>query len=110
MQTWMSQIRKGVIELWLMATLARGERYGYELFQQLSGRVGEGVSDSTVYLILARLTREGWVTVRTGSSPAGPQRRYFRLTTLGAARLKKMKEYWKEVERETDAILRGGQD
>ncbi len=110
MQTWMSQVRKGVIELWLMATLARGEMYGYELFQRLSGRVGQGVSDSTIYPILARLTREGWVKVRTGSSPAGPPRRYYRLTTLGAARLKEMKAYWKEVERETDAILQGGQD
>ncbi len=78
MQRWMSQVRKGVIELWLMAILARGEAYGYEVFQQLSGKVGEGIGESTVYPILARLTREGWAEVRKGSSPAGPQRRYFR--------------------------------
>jgi PadR family transcriptional regulator PadR len=102
----MSQVKKGMIELWLMAVLGREEKYGYELFQQLSGRVGQGVGESTVYPVLARLTRGGWVSVRTGSSPAGPARRYYRLTTQGAARLKKMKEYWKEVERETDTILR----
>ncbi|MGO8702505.1 MAG: PadR family transcriptional regulator [Candidatus Brocadiia bacterium] len=106
MQRWMSQVRKGVIELWLMAILARGEAYGYEVFQQLSGKVGEGIGESTVYPILARLTREGWAEVRKGSSPAGPQRRYFRLTPQGEARLKRMKQFWKELQRESDEILR----
>jgi PadR family transcriptional regulator PadR len=106
-QTWMTQIRKGVIELWLMAGLSRGEMYGYEIFQQLSGRVGQGVSSRTVYPILTRLRREDLISGRMGSSPAGPKRRYFRLTARGEARLKKMKENWKEVARETDAVLSG---
>jgi len=106
MQMWMSQVRKGVIELWLMAILGRGEAYGYEIFQQLSGKVGQGISESTVYPILARLTREGWAEVRKGSSPTGPQRRYFRLTPQGQTRLKRMKQFWKELERESGEILR----
>jgi PadR family transcriptional regulator PadR len=110
MQKWMSQVRKGVVELWVMGALARGETYGYELFRQMSGRVGAGVNSSTVYLILSRLTRQGLVIAREGSSPTGPERRYFRLTPSGAARLKKMKDAWKEVERSTDAVLRGGQE
>ena len=75
----------------------------------MSGRVGQQVGDSTVYAVLTRLTRQGCVSARMGSSPAGPKRRYYRLTPPGEARLKKMKECWKEVARETDAILRGGQ-
>jgi len=110
MEEWMTQVRKGLIEFWLMASLGRGEMYGYEIFQQLSGRVGQRVSHRTVYPILTRLMRQGWVSARKRSSLAGPPRRYLRLTAPGAARLKKMKEYWKEVHRETDAILRGGQE
>lgn len=107
MEAWMTQVRKGLIEFWLMAALGRGEMYGYELFRQLSRWAGQGVSHRTVYPILTRLMRQGWVSARKRSSPAGPPRRYLRLTASGAARLKKMKEYWKEVQRETDAILRG---
>ena len=55
-----------------MATLAKGETYGYQLLQELSAKGGQEVSESTVYPILARLTREGWVTVRSAPSPAGP--------------------------------------
>jgi PadR family transcriptional regulator PadR len=106
MQMWMSQVRKGVVELWLMAILARGETYGYELFQNLSGKIGEGISEGTVYPVLARLTREGWVEIRKGSSPIGPSRRYFRLTPQGEARLKRMKQFWKALQQESDEILR----
>jgi PadR family transcriptional regulator PadR len=108
MQVWTSQIKKGVTELWLMATLARGEAYGYQLLQELTAKSGWEASESNVYPILARLTREGGVTVRTAPSPSGPSRRYYRLTPLGAARLEQMKEYWKKLEQASDAILSGG--
>jgi PadR family transcriptional regulator, regulatory protein PadR len=110
MQTWMTQVRKGVIELWLMATLDNRESYGYELVQQLSAKGGEDINESAVYPILARLTREGWVTVRVVRSPAGPPRRYYSLTPLGEARLKQMKEYWKHLQQTSDAVLHGGQE
>ena len=102
MQTWMSQVKKGVIEFWLMAALGRGEKYGYELFQQLPGQAGKGA----LYSILTRLEREGHVSVRTGASPAGPPRRYYRLTPKGAARLKKMTAYWRELQQVSEKILR----
>lgn len=102
MQTWMSQVRKGVIEFWVMAALGSGEKYGYELFQQLPGQA----KSAAIYSILARLTREGQVSVRKGSSPAGPPRRYYRLTPKGTAQLKRMTAYWMELQRQTEAILR----
>jgi PadR family transcriptional regulator, regulatory protein PadR len=110
MQIWMSQVKKGVIELWLLAMLARGETYGYELLQELSVKAGTEVSESAVYPLLARLTREGWVTVRVCPSPAGPARRYYRLTPLGVARLEQMKDYWAKLQKASDTILSGGQD
>jgi PadR family transcriptional regulator PadR len=99
-------MRKGVVELWLMAILRRGEAYGYEIFQNLSGLVGEGIGESTVYQILARFANEGWAQAREGGSPAGPARRYFRLTSSGEARLKRMKQFWMALQQESDQILR----
>jgi len=102
MQMWMAQVRKGLVEFWLMAALGRGEKYGYELFQQLPAQV----RSSGVYAILTRLTREGYVSIRMGASPAGPSRRYLRLTSKGEARLKRMTAYWMELQRLTEAALR----
>ncbi len=104
MQTWMAQVRKGIIEFWLMAALGRGEKYGYELSQHLPGQVRQ----RAIYSILARLTRDGHVSLRKGSSPAGPTRRYYRLTPKGAARLKSMTAYWMELQRQTEALLHRG--
>jgi DNA-binding PadR family transcriptional regulator len=42
-------MRKGVVELWLMAILGRGEASGYEISQSLSGSVGEGIGERAVY-------------------------------------------------------------
>ena len=104
MEKWMSQVKKGLIEFWLMGALGRGEKYGYEIFQQLPGQAGKGA----LYSILARLEREGYVRVRTGKSPAGPPRRYYQLTPQGTARLKKMTAYWGELQRVSETILRQG--
>ena len=43
MQEWTMQVRKGLIELWLMAHLAQGRSYGYQLGQLMLEGGGEGV-------------------------------------------------------------------
>ncbi len=74
---WETQVRKGVVELAALATLARGESYGYRVVEQLRGLRGlERISESTVYPLLTRLAREGLLAVRAEPSPAGPVRRY----------------------------------
>ena len=108
MHVWTAQVRKGLVELWVLAALSKGESYGYQLLQGLAESAGVEISESTVYPILARLTREGWVTVRSAPSPAGPRRRYYRLTPLGVERLEQMTQHWEEMQRATQKILKGG--
>ena len=107
MRAWVAQVRKGIVELCVLAALRNGEAYGYELLQNLANAEGLAITESTVYPILSRLTREGWVRVRVASSPAGPPRRYYRLTPLGESRLREMETYWREIRRSTDAMLEG---
>ena len=52
------------------------------------------VTESTVYPILSRLKRDGYLQVRTEPSPSGPPRRYFSLTSVGKQRLQSMDCYW----------------
>ena len=93
-----------------MAALRQGEAYGYELLQKLAGVDGLAITESTVYPILSRLKKEGSVKVRVAPSPAGPPRRYYRLTGLGRARLNQMERYWNEIQTSANALLQGGPD
>ena len=97
MDRWETQLRKGVVELAVLATIARGETYGYHIVEQLHDHAGLAFTESTVYPVLTRLAREGALAVRSTSSPAGPPRRYYRLTPDGRERLRLMAAGWQRV-------------
>ena len=101
MQTWVTQARKGLIELWLMGHLAQGQSYGYQLQELVFENSGQKVPAGTIYPILARLRRAGWVAVHDNYSPLGPRRRYYCLSSKGAQRLRQMKRYWQSMVRAT---------
>src|SRR5260370_26438810 len=78
MQSWITQFRKGLVELCVMAALRDEEAYGYQIVEKLGQIPGLEVTGSTVYPVLARLARDRCVTVRTAPSPTGPPRRCYR--------------------------------
>jgi PadR family transcriptional regulator PadR len=98
MAIWTTQLRKGVIELAVLGALARGEAYGYELLQRLNALDGLALKESTVYPLLARLTKEKLLSVRSAPSELGPPRRYYRLTSQGQARLSEMTDEWEQLQ------------
>jgi PadR family transcriptional regulator PadR len=95
---WITQFRKGLVELCVLATLDRGEAYGYQIVERLNDAAGLATTEGTVYPLLARLEREGLLSVRTGASPAGPPRRYYLLTAAGRQRLRNMARYWFQLQ------------
>jgi PadR family transcriptional regulator, regulatory protein PadR len=98
MREWIAQLRKGLVELCVLAALRQGEAYGYQILQQLGKHEALAIGESTVYPVLARLTADGLVRVRAAPSPSGPPRRYYRLTAAGQARLTEMWNYWEQIE------------
>lgn len=110
MRGWVSQLRKGVTELVVLAALRQGEAYGYELLQRIDGIDGLALSESTVYPLLARLKREAYVKVRSAPSPAGPPRRYYQLTAAGRKRLQDMREQWLAVGAAVEQLLKDEDD
>jgi PadR family transcriptional regulator PadR len=110
MKTWVAQLRKGLVEFSVLAALRHGEAYGYELLQRINRIEGLALTESTVYPLLARLTRDKLLTVRVAPSPAGPPRRYYRLTDEGQSHLNDMAGHWKQVQTGLDALLNGTGD
>lgn len=108
MDHWETQLRKGVVELAVLALIGRGETYGYRIVEELRGRAGLAFTESTVYPVLTRLARERFVAVRSEPSPAGPPRRYYDLTVEGRRRLARMADGWRMVSGSLSDLLKEG--
>lgn len=94
-ESWITQLRKGLMEYCVLLVLRRGESYGYEIVQALKEKDALAVSESTIYPVLARLKAERILKVRDVPSPSGPPRRYFSLTAMGKVRFAEMDTYWR---------------
>ncbi|MBU1048881.1 PadR family transcriptional regulator [Candidatus Bipolaricaulota bacterium] len=94
MNLWISQFRRGLLELCVLNLLFVHEDHGYQIVQRLKNVEGLDVRESTVYPILARMKAEGFLLVRDEPSQAGPPRRVFRLSAPGRERLRALNAYW----------------
>ncbi|MFO0808833.1 MAG: PadR family transcriptional regulator [Gemmataceae bacterium] len=108
MDAWVTQFRRGVVELGVLAALRDGEAYGYQIVERLGRVPGLEVTESTVYPLLARLARDRCVSTRTAPSPSGPPRRYYRLSETGRKRLDAMAGHWGAVRESIDRLIQGG--
>lgn len=87
-----TQFKKGVLELIVLLTLSKKDRYGYELILEVSKVVD--VNDGTIYPLLKRLTNEGYFETYLVESKEGPPRKYYKITVLGKQRLIELEESW----------------
>jgi len=94
---WTTQVRKGVLELCILRVLGQGRLYGYDIVKRLRGVKGLVVREGTVYPILSRLKKEGFLRTQIEESSEGPPRKYYALTEPGARELVVMQESWEEL-------------
>lgn len=94
---WMTQARKGVLELAVLNALRGRRLYGYEIVKRLQRVRGLVISEGTIYPIMSRLQREKLVTSSLEPSPEGPARKYYRLTPAGEATLDQMNDLWRAI-------------
>ena len=91
---WTVQVRKGVLELFILSSLQNGERYGYELVKSLVALPGVDVAEGSMYPLLSRLKKQGFVKTRLVESESGPARKYYSLTTNGKKKAAAMRSYF----------------
>jgi PadR family transcriptional regulator, regulatory protein PadR len=94
---WSSQIRRGTLELCVLALIAQKPRYGYDLVSALERWEPLATTEGTLYPLLRRLQREGKVEASWQESAAGPPRKYYRLTPHGRDLLERMMADWAEL-------------
>jgi PadR family transcriptional regulator PadR len=106
--SWMSQIRKGVLEIALLALLRDGEMYGFEIVSALEASPHFAISAGTVYPLLSRLRKAGLIDSVWRESPVGPPRKYYTLTGKGTHELAGMTDEWTAMSADLDQLLKGG--
>ena len=91
---WEVQLRKGCLELAILAALWGGKLYGLEILRRLESDSELIVSEGTVYPLLSRLKALGLVRSEWVESDAGHPRKYYALTPAGRHRLREMAGRW----------------
>ena len=102
--TWHEQIRRGALDLAILATLASGPLYGLSIIQHLDEFTDLVVTAGTIYPILGRLTRDGLLDASWVDESAHP-RKYYRLTRAGEKRLATMMADWRDFSAKIDRLL-----
>lgn len=106
------ELKRGSLELVVLHLLAPGEAYGYEIVSKLAAETNGAleVTDGTLYPVLYRLERAGFVSVRWETPQRGVPRKYYRLTDAGRAELAALTLEWTTFARAMAKLLRTGRD
>ncbi|MCE7902490.1 MAG: PadR family transcriptional regulator [Gammaproteobacteria bacterium PRO9] len=99
------QWKKGVLDLCVLATLARHDSYAYEIASQLAEEIGMG--EGTIYPLMRRMQTAGLVKTYLVETANGPPRKYYKLTAAGRATFAAQKAEW-EVFADAVAKIVGG--
>ncbi len=100
-----AQFKKGVLELCVLAVLARKDCYGFELVSQVSRSVS--MSEGTVYPLLKRLRDDGLLNTYLVESTEGPPRKYYKLTERGKENYMELLGEWRTFCKGVDDIIEG---
>ena len=99
-----AQMKRGLIENCVLAALARGDSYGYQIVKDLTEVVA--VTESTLYPILRRLEGSGALSVYSVEHN-GRLRKFYRLTPVGRRQLESVAADWGELAAMYDFIREG---
>lgn len=102
---WEAQLRKGCLELAIMAALADAKLYGLEILQRVESDSGLIISEGTIYPLLSRLKALGLVEAEWVESEAGHPRKYHALTPAGRRRLREMAATWERFSASMSRLL-----
>jgi len=97
------QLRKGVLDMCVLALLARQDGYAYDIASRLAEEIGMG--EGTIYPLMRRMQDDGLVSTYLVEAPGGPPRKYYRITEIGRATLKAQREEWKNFMTSIEKML-----
>lgn len=101
------QVSTEILEGSVLALLTSEDYYGYAITRKV--QMVFPISESTMYPILRRLKKEGWLSTYD-EAYEGRNRRYYKITDLGREQLDRIRNNWQELKAATDTILEGNNE
>jgi DNA-binding PadR family transcriptional regulator len=94
-----SQVKRGSAELAILCVLADGPLHGYQIAKSIE-RQTQGLlcfNLASLYPLLYRMEKRGWVKGTWEGTPGGRRRRYYRLGPPGKRRLVPLRQEWGQL-------------
>jgi PadR family transcriptional regulator PadR len=91
---WKSQVKKGTLAFVLLSLLKDGEKYGYEIAEEVMQATSIHIAEGTLYPLLNRLKDEGLVCAKWVEQASGIPRKYYSLTPDGEETFRQMQVFW----------------
>jgi PadR family transcriptional regulator PadR len=101
-----AQMRKGVLEMCVLAVISEGETYPPEIMKKLEW-TNLIVKEGTLYPLLIRLKNDGLVDYIWREGVNGPPRKYFTVSTQGKQFLHELTESWHQLVHSVNQTLEG---
>ena len=100
-------VLRGHLDSILLSLINETDRYGYELFSEIGNRTQNKLQlkEATLYAVLQRLEKQGYISSYQGEVSAGSKRRYYHMTPIGRSRLKEEITAWREAKKIIDIFL-----
>ena len=92
------ELKKGSAELLILSLVEAQPRHGYELSKLIDARSGGVLTFrvASLYPLLYRLERRGWIQGRWVEKAGQRRRRYYRLTAEGRKALAAQRQGWRQ--------------
>ena len=106
-QEWTAELKKGSVQLCLLALLAREQKYGFQILKELR-ELSDGFFDlkeGTLYPALRRLEERGFVESHWVGPESGVPRKYYRITDRGLRALNEAIAVWDRMAAGTRRVL-----
>ncbi len=97
MKTFSPELKKGGVELLILALVEARPRHGYEIGKLIEARSHGELSFRvhTLYPTLCRMENSGWLRSRIVEKAGERRRRVYRITPAGRKRLTEQRETWR---------------
>lgn len=100
-----AQFKKGILDLCVLSILEKKEIYGYGLKMEMAELME--VNENTLYPLLRRLEKDGYVKTSTHQSEQGRMRKYYCITDVGKEHLRKQRAEWITFKQAAERLIEG---
>ena len=99
------QLGSVLLDACVLAVVMREDTYGYKLTQEVKQIMD--VSESTLYPVLRRLQKDGYLRTYDNTFQ-GRNRRYYTVTEKGREQFQQFYDQWKRMRVKIDEVMDGG--